>query len=159
MALNQYEQKALELKYRGSTYREISKAIGGKLTEKTLETYFSVEGKLWLPYQEYCASLNAFSEDEIRKDFKRGAQYAYKIKQIILQKALAKGDYVLANRVASDILDRAGLVIVRKAEINVDNKIQETPIETYEQYASKLRGIGIDPRTGFRLAPTGSQES
>lgn len=148
--MTRYHQKAIELKYAGQTYKEIEKALGGKLTAGTLADYFATDGMLYIPYLEYEARQNKFIEEEVRKDFRVQAQYASKIMRSILQQALKAGDYVAALQIVKEQLDRAGIVTIKKSEVNVKDEPQKEM--TYEQYVAELTRLGIDPRTGFRLA-------
>lgn len=151
MGVKEYHQKAIELKYKGHTYREISKAIGGRISEGVLRKYFTIDGKLYIPYLTFEAAQNSFREEDIRTQFKRQAQRVYRIWDSLIQKALEAGDYQLAFNITKEQLDRAGIVTVRKAEVNVEQK-NTTVIETHEQYLSELERLGIDPETGLRVA-------
>lgn len=149
--MNNYHRKAIELKYKGYTHVEISKAIGGKLTPGTLDHHFASDGMLYLPYLEYSARQGKFIEDQVRDEFKEQARYASKIMRTLLQAALKAKDYRAALEIIKEQLDRAGVVTVKKSQVNVtDNKDKE--ISTYEQYTKELERMGIDPGTGLRLA-------
>lgn len=51
LALPHTEHMAIEMKYLGSTYAEISTCIG--VSKRTIEDWFSTDGKLSLAYVEY----------------------------------------------------------------------------------------------------------
>lgn len=152
-----YERKAIELRYRGYTYPQIHKAVGGKISVSGLKKKFATDGNLFIPFMEYIAKQEDYIEDKVRAEFKDQAKYASRIQRSLLQKALKKGDIALANTIVKDMLDRAGVVVVRKAQVNVEDS-RERPM-TNDEYLEQLRGLGIDPRTGFRLAGQKTQES
>lgn len=146
-----YHKKAIELKYRGYTYREISKHLNGKLSEDALKRCFQMDGSLYFDYLEYEAQQNKWTDENSRQDYKRLAAHTSKIQQSLLKQAIKSGDYRLAWDIIKDINDRAGLVVVRKSEVNVETK-EAKPIDNYEQFAKELRRLGIDPGTGLRVA-------
>lgn len=146
-----YHQKAIELKYKGNTYAEISKALGGKISEGTLKQYFMVDGLLYLPYAEYESRLNGWTEEHARKEYKRLAGHMSKVKLALLQKAIKIGDLRLAYDIARDVEDRSGLVVVKKTEVKDEREKGEL---TNEQLAEQLHGMGIDSRTGLSLRST-----
>lgn len=149
-----YHQKAIQLKYEGQTYRQISQAIGGKISAGTLQNYFSDSGMLRLPYLEYEARQNHFREGEVRNDFKRQASYASKIMNGVLQKALKKGDMRLVFDILKEQLDRAGIVSVQKKEMTQRAKgnTYREPKTEEEMLAMYAKG-NIDPTTGMGLRP------
>lgn len=148
-----YHRKAIELKYAGCTYREISKSLGGKLTETSLKKYFEVGGTLYLPYLEHEARMNAWTEENSRQDYKKLASYTSKVEKSLLKTAMRKGDYRLAFDILKDINDRAGLVVIRQTQVNIDEN-KSKAINTYEHFLSELKRSGIDAGTGLRVAET-----
>lgn len=147
-AMTPYERKAIELKYEGHTYRQISQAIGGKLSEGSLKNLFMVDGRLYLPYLQFEAERNKMMEQEARQAFKKDLNFAAKIMRTILQQALKRKDFKLALETIKEQMDRAGFVVTRKTEIETTNKGKR--IENYEQFCAELQAMGIDPTTGLR---------
>jgi hypothetical protein len=101
---------------------------------------------------EYSAAQNKWSEEDFRNKYKSLSTHTYEIKLSIMKQALKKGDYRLAWDIAKDIDDRAGNVVVRKAEVNLENKSRE-PL-SYDQFIEECRKQGIDPRSGLRISKT-----
>lgn len=146
-----YQQRAIELKYKGYTYREISKSMDGKISESMLAKYFKVDGKLYLPYLEYEARMNNWNEETAKTQYKSMLGWTWKMQQQLLKQAFKVKDYRLVRDIINDINDRAGFVVVRKSQVNVKDD-REDKLETYEQFTEILRERGIDPRTGLRMA-------
>lgn len=153
-----YEKKAIELRYRGETYRNISKALGGKVSDGVLRQWFATDGKLYIPYLEYCSQNDAFVESQVRQEYKNFARQSMRLMRMLLGEALKIKDFKLALEIIKDINDRAGVVVVRKTEVNLEDKRTET-INSYEQFVSELKRLGIDPRTGLRVAKAPVAES
>lgn len=149
--MTQYHQKAIELKYSGHTYKEIEKALGGKMTDSTLKNYFAEDGMLFVPYLAYEAKQNKWAEEHSRQEHKRLSAFTAKIRSTILKQALKSKDFRLVLDIVKDIDDRAGNVVVRKTEVKEERK----PIETYEEYVAECTRLGVDPRTGF---PPGAKQ-
>lgn len=147
--MNIFHQKAIVLKYHGNSYKEISKAIGGKLSEGVLRRYFSYDGMLHIPYLEFEAKQNQWSEEDARQEIKRMATYAAKIMKILLRKSLETHNWRLAFDILKDILDRAGITAIRTT---VARRQEESDnVETYEDYLAECAKMGIDPKTGHRI--------
>ena len=149
--MNAYHKKAIELKYAGNTYDEISRALGRKFSVNTLKHHFALDGLLYLPYLEYEARQNGWNEETAKKEYKRLAGHMSKVKLSLLKRAIDTGDLRLAYDIARDVEDRAGLVVVRKTEVKDERPKGEL---TNEQLADQLRGMGIDPRTGLSVRST-----
>lgn len=147
--MNKFHKKAIELKYKGNTYREISKALGKRITELTLKDYFRVDGLLYVHYLEYEARMNEWTEEESRKEYKRLASFTSKMQMTVLKQAVKAKDWRLANDIIKDINDRAGLVVVRKTELDIETSVKK--VETYEQFTAELKRLGIDSETGLRV--------
>jgi|SRR5581483_3561340 len=150
--MNVYHKKAIELRYKGYTTKEIEKALGGKLTKGTLDNYFAYDGKLYLPFLDFQARQDKFIEEDVRSEFKSQAKYAPKIMNTILQQALKAHDYIAALHIVKEQLDRAGLVTIKKSEVNVKDDQQKEM--TYELYLKECARLGIDPRSGLRISKT-----
>lgn len=153
-----YHQKAIELKYAGKTYREISKAINLKISEGVLQKYFMTDGMLYIPYLQYEARMNDFNEKTARSTYKKMTGWTARVQQQLLKLAINRGDYRLAWDIIKDINDRAGLVVVRKSEVNVDDRATKE-VDTYDKFTAELRRLGIDPGTGLRMAETKVEEA
>lgn len=144
-----YDLKAIELRYQGQTYRQISKALGGKISEGVLRKLFMVDGRLYLPYLEYEAKMNNSNEEEARSRYKKMLGWSWKMQQDLLKKAIKAGDFRLAFDIIKDMNDRGGLVVIRKSEVNVTEQ-DARPISR-TQFFEELTRMGIDPRTGLRV--------
>lgn len=147
--MKELEQKAIQLRYEGATYKEISKALGGRFSEGTLRHLFASDGLWYMDYLTYEAERNKFNEEEVRSKYKKMLGWTWKIQQELLQHAIKDKDYRLAWNIIQDINDRAGLVVVRKSEVNVKDE-PARPISNKEFFAELAR-LGIDSRTGLRL--------
>lgn len=154
--MKRWENEAIRLKYNGRTHRqiadEVSKLTGIHVTESTIRTYFSVDGRLYLPYLEYEGRQNQWTEEDIRKELKRDAQNAVKMLRSILQKAIKAGEWQVALNIMKEQMDRGGVVTIKKSEINVESNSKQ-PL-TYEQYLKESARLGIDPRSGLRVSKT-----
>lgn len=149
-----YEQTAIERKYQGDTYAEIRKLLGKmgfQISEISIKKWFQVDGRLYIDYLTYESKMNAVSEEAGKTMYKQMATWVPKAELALYKKAVKNGDIRLAWDILKNINDRAGNVVVRKAEVNLDDK-RTDPIETYEQFEAELRRQGINPRTGFRVA-------
>lgn len=153
--MKKWEQEAIRLKYQGKTYQEIAKEISKlcriTIHEQTMKNAFTVDGRLYLDYLKYEGAQNNWTDEHSRQEYKRLAAETSAIQEQLLKQAMKKGDFRLAWDIVKDINDRAGLVVVRKSEVNVDDQ-RERPIENYEQFVQDLERQGIDPRTGLRVA-------
>lgn len=157
--MNKFEMKAIELHYEGASYREISQAIGGRLTEKVLKNYFSIGGRLYLPYLEYEGRQNKERQQGISSRMRAKLSYLDKVMDSLLQGALKRKDYKLAFEIVKEQMDRAGFVVDRKIKVETDQR-EVAGFETYEQYADACRRLGIDPETGLssRLSSAGNAQ-
>lgn len=153
--MKKWEQEAIRLKYEGKTYRqiadELSKLVGFTVTESTLKQCFMVDGRLYLDYLEYEVVQNQYTEETARQAYKKMASWVPLAEKQLYKEALKAKDFRLAWDILKNINDRAGIVVIRKSEVNVD-ETRRKPIETYEQFLAELKRSGIDPRTGLRMA-------
>lgn len=151
--MNAIFQTAIELKYKGYSYQEIVRNITKihkmHLSETTLRTYFSVDGKLYIPYLEYEARMNEWNEEHSKAEHKRMSAYTARVRSSLLKKAIKEGDYRLALDIIKDIDDRAGNVVVRKSQVNVTEE-QQKPM-SHEEFVKELARLHINPRTGLRM--------
>lgn len=141
-------RKAIELKYKGYTYREISQALGGKISENTLKMYFAEDGMLFLDYIEYEAEQNKWGIENAQKEFKRLGSSVPRRMQSLYKLALKKGNYDLCFKIMADMADRAGMVVVKKTE---SKDTSEPKGFTHEQFVAECKRRGVDPDSGFRL--------
>src|SRR3990167_6849192 len=95
-----WEQTCLQLKYEGKTYRELAdqvyKITKIKVSQGTIENYFAVDGKFYLPYMQYEAEQNNWNADHAKQQYKRLGAYTDKIKVSLLKLAIKTKDYRLA---------------------------------------------------------------
>lgn len=146
--MNKLHRLAIELKYKGSTYEEISKLLGGKFSPGTLKMYFANEGMLNFPYLEYEDSQNRMREGEGRNILKKEVIVAVKVIVNAMYKAVRDNDLDRAVKFAEIILDRAGLT-TPKASVEV--RPLHTTIITDAELDEILRKEGLDPRTGLPI--------
>lgn len=146
--MNIFHRKAIELKYKGYTYREISKAIGGKITEKSLRSYFTEGGLLHFDYCEYEAEQNKWGLDEARKEYKRLGATVPKQLRSLYKVAWKNHQYDLCLKILQEMNGQAGMVVVRKTE---SKDVSENKGLTNEQFNAECKRRGIDPATGLRL--------
>lgn len=139
-----YHDKAIQLKYEGYTYAEISKMLGGKISVNTLEHLFMRDGVLYIPYQEYRAKMEKWSEDKAREDLKREASYGGQILKEILAQAMAVGNLELALATVKTILGLAGIVEEKRLKV-----IEEKHYDSTDELIQELKANGIDPLTGL----------
>ena len=59
------EQTAIIMKYKGNTYSEIAKAVGKE--EPTIKRWFSTEGNLYIPYNEYKEEMGEKRQENIEQ--------------------------------------------------------------------------------------------
>lgn len=152
--MNLYHHKAIELKYQGYNYREISKTIGGKISEGGLRNYFAVDGKLYMAYLEYEAEQTGFRDEETRNEFRRQASYAGKVMQSILERSLRRGNDKLAFEILKEQLDRAGIVVVKQSlekEIIREDGSSDPHSMTDEELKKALEKEGVCYYTGLSL--------
>lgn len=155
--MKKWEQEAIKLKYQGKTHAEIARAVSKlcniTVTEGTMRNYFALDGRLYLPYLEYSTKNEKYIEEEVRKEFKDQAKHAGKIYRTILQKALKQGDLKLAKEIVDGQMDRAGLTVVKKVEVEKTERKELSD----EQFFDELRRLGIDPESGLRIGAPKTQ--
>lgn len=156
--LNKYEKKAIELKYNGYTYGEMSKTMGNKIASGTLRNWFSHGGKLHVPYLQFVEQMDQITTDDVVKEFKRDAARAPVMFRSLYQLAVKAKDYTLAYRIACEQLDRAGIVTVHKVETKQTYKAPEKQL-TMEQLYEQLRQQGVDPLTGIAVKRIAAPQS
>lgn len=153
MALNGEQQMMISLKYKGKTSQEIANVINKhfnkKYTPLAIRKRFMMDGSLYLPYQEYAAKQEEFTEEDIRNRYKAMAGWADKVMRSLVQAAIKKGDLATALRVLQDINDRSGNVVIRKSQINVKEEKRGNLSDV--EFSKELTRFGIDPRTGVRV--------
>jgi len=151
LKMKKWEEIAIRLKYQGKTHREIASEVEKltriKVSESTIRTYFNTNGRLYIPYVEYSSRNDEYIEEEVRKQFKDAAKNASKIMRSLLQMAIKRGDLRLAKDILESQMDRAGLTVVKKVEVEKTEK----KVMTDEQLYSELERMGLDPKTGFRI--------
>lgn len=152
--MKRWEKEAIRLKYNGKTYREIatslSKMFSVHIVEGSIRNLFAIDGRLYLDYLEYEVLQNNYTDETARQQYRQMASWTPKAEKQLYKEAMKHGDYRLAWDILKNINDRAGLVVIRKSEVNVDDQSGKR-IETYEQFVQELQRNGIDPRTGFRV--------
>ncbi len=109
--MNNLYQSAIELRYEGLTYREISEKLGNGLSELTLRHYFARDGQLHDTYEEYEDDQNKLRCKEAKTLLRRETIHAARALINTLNRAEEKEDYALILKVAAMILDRSGLRI------------------------------------------------
>ncbi len=150
--MNLYHQKAIELKYQGLTYAEISETIGGKIKAERLRHLFANDGTLHLEYLRYESKMNAFKEDETKESFKHDLTIAPTLMRGMLQRALKRHDDRLAFQILREQMDRAGFVVTRSVAVDRHKEDQRKP-QSYEEFCETCRLQEIDPNTGCRVEP------
>lgn len=154
--MNQENTLMIELRYQGKTYQEIANAINREFKKnysaQTLRRRFAMDGTLYLPYQEYAAKQEEFVEEDIRNRYKAMAGWADKVMRSLVQGAIKKGDLATAHRILQDINDRAGVVVIRKSQINIKEEKRGNLSDA--EFSKELTRFGIDPRTGVRVGTT-----
>jgi len=146
--MNSLHQKAIELKYEGNTYQEISSILGGEFTEGTLKQYFSENGILYLSYIAYAESM---SEKALRESIALLRKTSEKASYALvngLERAISNQDDTLILKYSTLILDRSGLGLDNLERIL--KKEESRRFKTYEEYAVYCNQVGIDPSTGLR---------
>lgn len=149
--LTDLHNKAIELKFKGYTYSQISKQLDGKISEGVLKNHFSLNGLLYEAYLDFITRRNEIIDQEVRAEYKRMAGYSVKIIKALLQNALKEHNWRLAFDIQKDILDRAGITAYEKTRIETR---QEAPTRfmTREDLNAELIRQGIDPATGLRIS-------
>lgn len=102
--MNKLHQQAIELKYDGLTYKEISGSLGGKLSENTLKSYFAVQGQLYDSYLEYESIQNRLRQIESGTALQKKSLRAVQIIIDAMEKAVENGDNDRAVKYAKDII-------------------------------------------------------
>lgn len=153
--MNKYEQMAIEMKYEGKTYQEISDALKKAIPAGTIANWFMETGRLYIEYLKYETYQNKKRSEACINIFKKEAENASKVIIQALANALKKQDYDKAVEYAEKILDRGGNVIVKKTEdAPVDPSTRKL---TDEQLIHEIARAGIDPSTGARAGTPASQ--
>lgn len=154
--MNQAYLRMIELKYLGKASQEVANIINRefdkKYTAHAIRQKFQMDGTLYLAYQEYAAKQEEFVEEDIRKRYLAMANWGDKVMRSLVQKAIKKGDLATALRVLQDINDRAGLVVIRKSQINIKEEKRGNLSDA--EFSKELTRFGIDPRTGVRVGTT-----
>jgi hypothetical protein len=107
--LNLKDEQILFLKYKKFTYREISQALGGKISEDMLKQHFCKEGRLYEPFLRYKKELDKMSYEVMTNTFRKTAPIAVMMMKDLLQKSLQEGKLRLTFNIINGILDRAGI--------------------------------------------------
>ena len=152
--LKAIHQRMIEMRYKGNSYRQMSdetERLGRRLKESTLAHYFEVDGKLYLEYLEYEAAQNSYNKEISKKQFQQVLAIAGKLMRSLFKVAMKRKDYKLAFEILKEEMDRAGSVVVRKNEVE---DMTDRKAMSYEQLQSELARLGIDPRSGLRVAKT-----
>lgn len=156
MALNQEQTLMINLKYLGKTSQEIANVINKRFnknyTALAIRKRFIMDGSLYLPYQEYAAKQEEFVEEDVRKRYRGMANWGDKVMRSIVQIALKKGDLRTALAAIQDINDRAGVVVIRKSQVNIKEEKRGNLSDA--EFSKELTRFGIDPRTGVRVGTT-----
>lgn len=143
-----YHYLAIELKYEGKTYEEISRALKGAIEPRSIANWFNKDGLLYLDYLEYAERKNRERQAESASIFSKEVANASKVIINALTHAVKNKNDDKAVEYAKEILDRAGLVVVRRSEIKSESKPSE-PM-TYEEFIAECERQGIDPSSGVR---------
>jgi len=154
--INQEQLRMIQLRYMGKTYQEVANTINREFnktyTAANMRVRFSTSGSLYIAYHEYSNKEEEFAEEKVRARYKQMANWADKVVRDIVKLAMKKGDFATALRTIQDINDRAGVVVIRKSQIDVkDNK--KTDLSD-EEFSKELARFGIDSRTGIRVGTT-----
>src|SRR5258706_11681470 len=128
----------IALKYKGYTYREISKHRGDKPSEGTIKQLFSQNGSLYIPYLQYVAEMDEFKENETKKSFMRDLAIAPTLMRGMLQRALKRHDDRLAFQILKEQMDRAGFVVTRSIAVDAREEAKRKP-QTYEEFCDACR--------------------
>ena len=157
--MNKYHQLAIELKYGGMNYKQISKKLDGKFTSGTLKKYFSRNGKLYNKYINYADGQNEIRRQETSILIRKATTEAAQAILTTLREALKGNDSRIVLKSAQMILDRAGMPTPRWTSKDVV-KEKGRKVLSDEEYESQLRAQGLDPRTGRRIGvPPPSQKT
>lgn len=97
---NAKEQQAIELKYEGVTYQEISKKIDQPFP--TIRDWFMTKGKLKEAYDEYEREQNNFRVEEAKKIIRKNIANAAKV----VVNSLAAQEPSVKLKAALEMLDR-----------------------------------------------------
>lgn len=151
--MNLYHQKAIELKYQGMTYPEISVAMGGKIKVNQLKHLFEHGGYLFLDYLKYEAQMNKVRAKSVHEAFEKDCLIAAAIMRSLLQKALKEGNIKMAFEILKEQMDRSGFVVVRNVSLATKAGEGRKP-QTYEEFKAECARQGIDYNTGLRLEPS-----
>ena len=177
--LNKYHQLAIELKYEGKTNKQIAEALKGKLAFNTIVMYFSPSNGLLLdPYREYCEEQGKLRQEEgrakLQKEIPSMVQVRVNDISLLIRRAesefnprneknpvkLAKlmedhedkklAYYERAFSLAERVLDRSGLSVISKAQLETKDTGAMKPL-TKDEFFKQLEQRGIEPRSGIRI--------
>lgn len=115
--MNKLRQQAIELKYEGMTYEEISTTLTGKLSINTLKSYFAVKGQLYDSYLEYESIQNKIRQMESGTMLQKKSSRAAQIIIDAMEKAVEDGDNDKAVKYAKDVLNLATSASERESQI------------------------------------------
>jgi len=142
--MNNLHRKAIELKYQGKSYTQISNELSNELTEGTLKQYFSEEGLLFVPYHEYETAQNKELSIETTTSLKRLAVRASKALGEALETAIENND-------VRTLLKIAELVLPKNKDTNTEDNTKGTgnAIQNLstEEFDSMLVKEDFDPAT------------
>ena len=145
--MNHFQQKAIEMKYQGYTYKEIADAMGNKVSWHTIESWFRHGGMLDFDYHHYVARVLEKRIDEAREDIKKSAAIGGELLDELLKQSMQSGDLHLAFKIVVKQLALAGIVEPKYNQLPNDEK----HYETVEQLVADLEAAGIDPLTGLTI--------
>lgn len=151
---------AIQMKYKGSTYKEIAEAL--KLSESHIKLWFSKNGVLDIAYKDYADEQNDLILSSARNMLTSQVPLALRVLLNALteellwiekQKKANEGkndfrpDYDKAVELAEKIADRGGMSVIRKSESKVISE------DTYDGLIEKLKQRGLRQSDGHREAP------
>ena len=151
---NEKYQLAMEMKWQGRSYKEIAEACG--TTEGNVQQWFNTDGVLYDLYVAYANKKGRELEQQSSDIFKRNIGLASQLIENAFRKEVARiaklekdgqaVNYDYAIELAEKLLNRAGVVIVKKLETKTD----ERGADTYTSLLEELASLGIDANTGLR---------
>lgn len=160
------EQKAIELKYQGYSYRQIADEL--KIDKSTVDHWFAVDGKLYFSYLEYAAKQNQVREEQGTNMLKGKieemitvllntvALLLNKAKEAVSNKKIDEAIkyYKEASVYAEKILDRAGMTVINRSEIKTHAATKQL---SDAELRARLLKLGINPETGLPVRTTEAQ--
>ena len=148
--LGEYKQQAFILRYRGIPAKEIVKKLG-RYAQNTIEKNFATGGKWDVDYRAFKLRQDRAMEAAARDMFKREVRWAGETMIKLVKKAKKNKDYKLMFEILKEMMDRAGVVVVKKSE--VDFGLNEREL-TDEQLDKLIADSGFNPITGLPLRGT-----